>query len=125
MKRLFTLIASTGLVAAMSLSLLASPVVGAADPCKDLDTSVIKCDTQGGNPIMSLVMQVTNFLSIGVGILVVGGIVWGSLLYTTSNGEPGKAQQGITVIVNAVLGLILFIFAYAIIDYLTPGSGII
>lgn len=90
--------------------------------CASVDTSVIKCNNDGGNPIMSIVLQLTNFLAVGVGIAVVGGIVWGSLLYTTANGDSGKAQQGIAVIVNAVIGLLLFIFAYAIVNFLVPGG---
>ena len=90
--------------------------------CAGADTSVIKCDDTGGNPILNMIFQIVNFLAVGVGIAVVGGIVWGSLLYTTSNGDSGKAQQGITTIVNSVIGLLLFIFAYAIINFVVPGG---
>lgn len=93
-----------------------------AEECKDIDTNILKCDKRGGNPVMSLILQVINFMAIGVGIIVVGGIVWGAMLYTTSNGDSGKSQQGITTIVNAVIGLLLFVFTYAIINYLVPGG---
>jgi len=57
-----------------------------------------------------------------VGVAVVGGIAWGGMLYTTSNGNSAKAQQGITVIVNSVIGLLLFIFLFAITNFLIPGG---
>lgn len=59
-----------------------------------------------------------------VGIAVVGGITWGGMLYASSNGNASKAQQGITVIVNAVIGLLLFIFMFAIANFLVPGGVI-
>lgn len=59
-----------------------------------------------------------------VGIAVVGGITWGGMLYASSNGNASKAQQGITVIVNAVIGLLLFIFMFAITNFLVPGGVI-
>lgn len=82
-----------------------------------VSTNIIRCGS-----IPSVVNTIINFLAIGVGIAVVGGIVWGALLYTTSNGDSGKAQQGITVIVNAVIGLLVFIFMYAIINFIVPGG---
>lgn len=93
-----------------------------AEECNDIDLNILRCDNDGGNPVTSLVLQIINFLAVGVGVVVVGGIVYGALLYTTSNGDSSKAQQGITTIVNAVIGLLLFIFTYAIINYLVPGG---
>jgi hypothetical protein len=90
--------------------------------CNGIKTSIIKCDSTGGNPVTSILLQVINFLAIGVGIAVVGGIIWGGMLYASSNGDASKTKQGITVIVNAVIGLLLFIFMYAIINFLVPGG---
>lgn len=99
-----------------------APEIEGATGCDGIDTNILSCDNKGGSPVMSLVLQIINFLAIGVGIVVVGGITYGALLYTTSNGDSSKAQQGITTIVNAVIGLLLFIFTYAIINYLVPGG---
>lgn len=85
--------------------------------CSSVSTNIIRCAS-----IPSVLNTIINFLAIGVGIAVVGGIVWGAMLYTTSNGDSGKTQQGITVIVNAVIGLIVFIFMYAIINFIVPGG---
>lgn len=93
-----------------------------AEGCADIKTSIIKCDNTGGDPIISILLQVINFLAVGVGIAVVGGIIWGGMLYASSNGDSSKTKQGISVIVNAVIGLLLFIFMYALINYLVPGG---
>ena len=67
-------------------------------------------------------MQVINFLAVGVGIAVVGGIIWGGMIYASSNGDSAKTKHAITIIVNAVVGLLLFIFMYAFINFLVPGG---
>ena len=90
--------------------------------CGDIQTSLIKCDTSNENPVIGILLQVINFLAVGVGIAVVGGITWGGMLYASSNGDSSKAKQGITTIVNAVLGLILFMFVYALVNFLVPGG---
>ena len=91
-----------------------------------LETSIdFDCDKGAGggaNTVTSLLLTIINFLAVGVGIAVVGGIVFGALRYTSADGNAAQAQQGITFIVNSVLGLILFIFMYAIINYLVPGG---
>lgn len=92
------------------------------DGCGDIETSIIKCDVDGENPIVSMLLEIVNFLAVGVGIAVVGGIIWGGMLYASSNGDASKTKQGITVIVNAVIGLLLFIFMYAMINFLVPGG---
>ena len=90
--------------------------------CGNVETTYIKCDDNGAGPIVNLILQIVNFLAVGVGIAVVGGITWGGMLYATSNGDSSKAKQGITTIVNSVIGLIVFMFTYALINYLVPGG---
>ena len=92
------------------------------DGCADIKTSIIECNIKGGNPVTSIILQIVNFLAVGVGIAVVGGIIWGGMLYASSNGDAGKTKQGITIIVNAVVGLLLFIFMYALLNFIVPGG---
>jgi len=102
---------------------LSIPDVVDAARCGEAKTSVIDCGVNEENPTFELIGQIVNFLAIGVGIAVVGGIVYGAIIYTTSNGEPAKTKQAVTIIVNAVIGLVLFIFAYAIMNFLIPGGA--
>jgi len=93
--------------------------------CGGTQTSIdFNCKTnEAGNlSITSVLLTVINFLAIGVGIAVVGGIVYGAVRYITSDGNAAQAQQGISIIVNSVIGLLLFIFMYAIINFLVPGG---
>lgn len=76
----------------------------------------------GANTVTSMLLTIINFMAVGVGIAVVGGIVFGALRYSSANGNASQAQQGITFIVNSVIGLVLFILMYAIINFLVPGG---
>ncbi|HAC56366.1 TPA: hypothetical protein DCF80_02600 [Candidatus Saccharibacteria bacterium] len=99
-----------------------TPVGTGGSGCGSVSTNIIDCDSTGGDPVSGLVIGVINFLAVGVGIAVVGGIIWGGMLYASSNGDPGKTKQGISVIVNAIIGLLLFIFMYAILNFIVPGG---
>lgn len=78
--------------------------------------------SKSGGSVYSVLLTIINFLSIGVGIAVVGGIVWGSMRYIASNGNPGEAEAGTKIIIAAIVGLLLFIFLYAIVNFLVPGG---
>jgi len=74
------------------------------------------------NPIFIALLAIFNFLAIGVGVVVTGGIIFGAIQYITANGNASQSQQGVTVIVNSVIGLLLFIFMYALLNFLVPGG---
>ena len=114
------------------LLLIAVPHQAAACGANEIETSFAfggkKCfpkESQNGsatNPIMVGLLEIFNFLAVGVGVAVTGGIIYGAIRYITSNGNASQSQQGVTVIVNSVIGLLLFIFMYAILNYLVPGG---
>lgn len=87
-----------------------------------IDFNCAASDKPGSNTLTSLALTAVNFLAAGVGIAVVGGIVFGGIRYATANGNASQAQQGVTYIVNSVIGLLLFVFMYAIINFLVPGG---
>ena len=144
MKKLFSLAL---IITAFAVSLFALPA-SAADPikikcpddngrtiggkkiycCGTAQTSIdFKCESNkgaapGANTVTSMLLTIINFLAVGVGLAVVGGIVWGAFMYASANGNASQAQQGITFIVNSVIGLVLFILMYAFINFLVPGG---
>ena len=117
------IIASLLLITALCGITFSMPAMAAK--CGQVETSIdfnCKPTDTGANTVTSLLLTIINFLAIGVGIAVVGGIVFGALRYTSAYGNAAQAQQGITVIVNAVIGLVLFILMYAILNFLVPGG---
>ena len=101
-----------------------STALAAAAGCAGIETSIISCGTAGSqnDGVWGIIIQVINFLAIGVGIAVVGGLVWGGMMYASSNGDSSKSKQAIKTIVNSILGLVLFMFMYASVDFLVPGG---
>lgn len=72
--------------------------------------------------IRCMVVEILKFLSIGVGLAVVGGIIAGGIVYSTSEGNPSKTQSGIKIIANSILALVLYFLMFAIINFLIPGG---
>lgn len=92
---------------------------------QEVITSVIDCSSvaQGGKNIIWTILTIAvNFLAAGVGIVVVAGIVFGAITYATAAGSAEQAKKGIGFVRNAVIALLLFIFMYAIINFLVPGG---
>jgi hypothetical protein len=79
------------------------------------------CSGNGITLLGGLLKFVMTTLSIGVGIVAVGGIAYGSILYASARANAGQVQKGIGVIRNVVIGVLLYIFMVAILNYLVPG----
>lgn len=95
--------------------------VFAATTCGGIDTAVLNCGNSG-DPITSLLIVAVNFLAVAVGVAVLIGIVFGAFLYTSAAGSAEQAKRGIGYIRNAIIALVLFVFMYAIINYMVPGG---
>lgn len=74
------------------------------------------------NPIVEDIQLVLNFLSAGVGIVVVGVIILGGIQYAMAGDSAeaiGKAKQRI---INGLIALLAFIFLFAFVQWLVPGG---
>lgn len=74
-----------------------------------------------GNPIMDALFGIIHFLSLGVGLVVIGSIIVGGIQYTASRGEPQATALAINRIRASLFALIIYIFAYAALNYIIPG----
>lgn len=72
--------------------------------------------------IRDLAVEIIRFLSIAVGIAVVGGIAFGGITYATAQGNPSGTQKAITIITNSIVGLMLYLLMFAILQFLIPGG---
>ena len=72
--------------------------------------------------IRCLAVEVLKFLSIAVGLAVVGGVAAGGIVYSTAQGSPGKTQAGIKIITNSIIALVLYLLMFAILQFLIPGG---
>lgn len=75
-----------------------------------------------GNPIADASFAIIRFLSDGVGLVVVASLIWGGILYTASQGNPQDTAKAVTRIRSSIIALLVFLFGYAILNYLIPGQ---
>lgn len=81
----------------------------------------IGCEKKG-NPIMDLTFAIIKLLSDGVGLVIVASLIWASIQYIGSRGDPNSTAMAIKRIRSNVTALVLFIFAYALLNYVVPGQ---
>jgi hypothetical protein len=74
-----------------------------------------------GNPIADAAFAVIRFLSNGVGLVVIASIIWGGIQYTTSRGDPQATAKAVGRIRSSLIALLIFIFSYALLNYIVPG----
>lgn len=134
--KLFTMLfASIALVAAgtIPVSAVLDPGTGGQDPtvnnCPDNQGDCAKTTSfafgtcgDANVSIRCLFVEVFKFLSAAVGIAVVAGIATGGIMYSTAQGNPSKTQKGMTIIINSVIGLVLYLLMFALINFLVPGG---
>lgn len=74
------------------------------------------------NPIFAILLGVVNIVAFGVGIAVIGGIVYGGLMYASARDNSGQVQKAINIIATSVVGLIAFSLLWAVINFIVPGG---
>jgi hypothetical protein len=63
------------------------------------------------------VIQVINVVIYVVGIIAVGMIIFGGVRYAISQGDPGKVKNAKNAILYAIVGLIVTILAWAVVNF--------
>jgi hypothetical protein len=119
----------------LSLALLPTPV-SAACASGEIEVSVSPGDTGGSstkcipegsgtiqtNPIIVYLKAIINFLAVGVGLVAAISIVIAGFQFMTSRDNPQSVQSAIQRIWNSIIAIALFIFMYAILNFLVPGG---
>jgi hypothetical protein len=107
--------------------LLVQPAL-AITPCGDKAsgtqyTPSIDLGCQGkGNSILDLMFAAIRFLSIGVGLVIVASLVYAGIQYIGSRGDPNANALAVKRINSNVTALLIYIFAFAILNYVIPGQ---
>ncbi len=74
------------------------------------------CSAQNDNAA-SMVKTVINILLYVLGIIAVIMIIIGGIRYTTSNGDSGSLKTAKDTILYSVVGLVVAIMSYAIVNF--------
>lgn len=124
MNKIKMLIAAVIAVASMCLAALSPIPVNAAVTCPDgtihantQKNNLAECNVTGGNTLMSTVQKVINVILSVMGIIAVVMIIIGGIQYTTSSGDPQKATRAKNTILYAIIGLVVALLAFAIVNF--------
>jgi hypothetical protein len=91
-----------------------------ADDCGGVAVSVDVGCSGKGNPIYDYLRGIIIFIGAAIGLAVVISIIVAGIQYSSSAGNPQNIAKAKERIVNAVIGLLLYLFLAAIIRYLIP-----
>jgi hypothetical protein len=75
-----------------------------------------------GNPITDFTFGIIRILSDGVGLVIIGSIIVGGIQFSASRGDPQATAKAITRIRATVIALFIYIFGYAILNYIIPAG---
>ena len=93
--------------------------------CGGAKTEIVSCDEEAGlGAIASIIKTAIMIVTIIIGIVAVGGITYAAILYASARDNQSQVQEAITIIRNVVIGLALYGFSIAIINWLVPGGVI-
>lgn len=98
---------------------------GSADTCGDnpsIGISIAIGCRGHGNPIADMAFAIIRVLSAGVGVVVVGSIAVGGIQYSASRGDPQATAMAINRIRSSLFALIIYIFGFALLNYIIPGA---
>lgn len=116
-------------VVAAAAVLIVAPETYAQQKCGGVDTAVIACTQPGGDNVpidqsgtWGLLLLILNIMTAGVGILAVGGIAYGAVLYASAGDKAEQTKKAITIITNVVIGIVAYGLMYALLQYLVPGG---
>jgi hypothetical protein len=121
-----------GLFMLVGVSAVLTPTYAMAkDPESGCETAtaIIKCDNvdvdAGGyknTGLWSILLFTITVLTAGVGVLALGGIVYGSILYTSAGGNQEQVKKAMTIFTNVVIGVVAYAGMWALLNFLIPGG---
>lgn len=92
-----------------------------------VDTAILNgCDCSGNggsDSVLNILDLVVNIMSIGIGILGVIGISIVGIQYLTAGGNEEKTRKAKRRMFEIVIGLVVYVLIYAILQFLMPGMN--
>jgi len=91
--------------------------------CGEARVNLLACGEEGGNVALNRLLRIiVVVLSFAVGLAAVGGLAWASVLYAKAQDNESNVSEAKTLIRNIIIGLLLYVFLVALINWLVPGT---
>lgn len=120
MKRVLLTLGLMVSVASASLGVSLAPpaqAINVFQGCGGNASSSSVCKAGGSDNVSSLARNVINLLIYVLGIIAVIMIIVGGIRYTTSNGDASSTKGAKDTILYSIVGLIVAIMAFAIVNF--------
>jgi hypothetical protein len=75
-----------------------------------------------GNAILDALFAVVRFLTVGVSFVIIASMIVASIQFTASRGDPQATAGSLKRMASNASALLLFIFIYAILNWLVPNT---
>ena len=123
--KIFTKILTAGMLMVSLLGVF-TPVVSAANGiniCSEENKNSAYCQNKdaGETQVNGIIKTIVGVLLMAVGAISIIMIVIGGILFALSSGDTQKAAKARSTILYAVVGLIVSIFASAIVNFVFDG----
>src|SRR4051812_3857847 len=113
---------SAGISLGLLLTIPSQALAASSDCNKKNPTSADLSNCLQTNPIVKDLNLIINFLSAGVGIVVVAIIILGGIQYSAAGGSPDATAKAKQRILNGLIALLAYIFIFAFLQWLIPGG---
>lgn len=80
------------------------------------------CYGTAHNAMIDLLFAIIKFISDGIGLIIIMSLIIAGIQYTFSRGEPQAINSATKRIQSSVTALVIFIFAYALLNFLVPNG---
>lgn len=97
---------------------------GTGKKCGKAETVLISCEGEGIGALGDVLKIFISVLSVIIGIAAVGGLAWASILYAKAEDNASSVSEARELIRNIVIGILLYGFLVAIVNWLVPGGVI-
>lgn len=101
---------------------LSSSQVIAATNCDSVSNSKQLKTCVQQNQIVQDLQMIINFLSAGVGVVIIAMIITGGIQYSMAGDNAQAVNAAKQRITNALIALLAFIFLFAFVQWLIPGG---
>ena len=123
--KIFTKILTAGMLMVSLLGVF-TPVVSAANGiniCSEENENSVYCQNKdkGKDQVNGIIKTIVEVLLMAVGAISIIMIVIGGILFALSSGDTQKAAKARSTILYAVVGLIVSVFASAIVNFVFDG----
>jgi len=107
------------ITATLGIGLLGTvPQAAASTASENIKEGIDSTGQSDGTSLKGGIKTVTNILLFVLGAIAVIMIIIGGIRYTTSNGDSGQITSAKNTILYAVIGLVVALLAYAIVNFI-------